>query len=58
MAIVPAAVDTTAKGTRHIGLKAVSDEEYFIGGYATKRAEFRAFLMVALASKWLSSLVE
>ena len=35
VAIVPAAVDATAKGPHHIGLKAVSDEEDFIGGYAT-----------------------
>ena len=40
VAIVPAAVDATAKGTRHIGLKAVSDEEYFIGGYATSAHGF------------------
>jgi len=40
VAIVPAAVDTTAKGTRHIGLKAVSDEEDFIGGYATSAHGF------------------
>ena len=40
MAIVPAAVDATAKGTRHIGLKAVSDEEDFIGGYAASAHSF------------------
>ena len=33
VAIVPASVDATAKGARHIGLKAVSDEEDFIGSY-------------------------
>ena len=40
VAIVPAAVDTTAKGAHHISLEAVSDEEDFIGGYAASSHGF------------------
>ena len=46
VAIVPAAVDTTAKGAHHISLEAVSDEEHFIGGYA---ASSHGFLKEGLA---------